>query len=156
MVRRIEAFCETVLWVLWASSPPGLSLDQHPAAVSHCSSSKRVPCGGWHGRGALRLLKHLSHGLQHLDLTAAVSLPVDLLRPRIFPPHLPSSAARLNYIIYKTVEDLWTPAHVRSCLACRACIQSSGNVHTSKTFNAKNRRNAAWRTKAVLCDENGP
>lgn len=23
--------------------------------------------------------------------------------------HLPSSAARLNYIIYKTVEDLWTP-----------------------------------------------
>lgn len=26
-----------------------------------------------------------------------------------FSPHLPSSAARLNYIIYKTVEDLWTP-----------------------------------------------
>lgn len=25
-----------------------------------------------------------------------------------FSPHLPSSAARLNYIVYKTVEDLWT------------------------------------------------
>lgn len=48
------------------------------------------------------------------------------------------------------------PAHVRSCLACRNCVHSSGNVHTSQTLNAKNRRNAAWWTKAVLCYENGP
>lgn len=48
------------------------------------------------------------------------------------------------------------PAHVRSCLARRDYVHSSGNGHTSKTFNAKNRRNSAWWTKVVLCDENGP
>lgn len=31
-----------------------------------------------------------------------------------FSPHLPSSAARLNYVIYKTLEDLWTLLMLRA------------------------------------------
>lgn len=95
MVRRNESLCESS----GQPQPRRASLRCLPLFKHRARSLRWVA-------GTLRLLKHLFHGLQHLDLTVPVSLLVDLLR---FSPHLPSSAARLNYIIYKTVEDLWTP-----------------------------------------------
>lgn len=112
-IRRINHLRDSFM----CGTPLGTftSTQQLLPAVSHHSGPThidRVRCGGSHREGSLRLLMH--SGLQHLDLRDSVSLLLDLLHPRTFSPHRPSSVARLNYIIHKTVEDLWTPLTLRA------------------------------------------
>lgn len=151
--------CETGLCVgvLWASSPPPSTLGTLLPAVSQRPSSThigRTHCGGPHREGSLRLLiLFVDHNTWILQ-TPSPSWLIYCIRGFFSPSTFFSCQIELHNI--QNSGGPVNPAHVKSCLACRDSVRSSGTVHTSKTFNAKNRRNAAWRTKVVLCDENGP
>lgn len=100
---------------VWDSSG---HLHLHPAASPCCLPSFRFntyrPCSlRWVTQRRLAQASHAlwpaTPGFKRLRLPSGW-----FIASQDFSPHRPSSVARLNYIIYKTVEDLWTPLTLRA------------------------------------------